>query len=259
MSLTPPSWLRMDAAKLLTDPGFSGALREAEPYRAMWVLAFYSWQRGLIPKANAHTLGTCSPATVDRLVELGALVSEDAGYRIAWLEEMRTEAAEFTQAKAEAGRKGGLAKASNARQSLAGPSQTYGRTDVQSESDSVPTGSTPTVRAVLRHAAPLFGKDPPPRARADKPGTPQAELVLWWCECWQFHRESAYAPQTKDFVAAAKLLKLAPLAEIQKRADRMLGSEDSFYLRAADLSLLAGTAWNKLTGPPGLNGKVLHK
>ena len=84
------------------------------------------------------------------------------------------------------------------------------------------------------------------RARG-KPTTVQAELVEWWCACWKHYRETDYSPQTKDFVIAAKLLKLASVDEIRSRACNLLESEDKFYIKAADLPLLH-SQWNKLAG-----------
>jgi hypothetical protein len=86
----------------------------------------------------------------------------------------------------------------------------------------------------------LRGRQSPTASRkAGKKGKPRGH-----------YRQTEYAPQTKDYVAAAKLLGLASESEIKDRAQNLLESDDKFYQRAADLSLLL-SKWNLLATLPG--------
>jgi len=86
----------------------------------------------------------------------------------------------------------------------------------------------------------------PPRPRATRTGA-HAELIRYWESEWLRTRGTPYAVEAKDGVAVAAVLKLAcgDLGEAQRRADRLLGSSDTWMAQNASLGLLRAR-WNQL-------------
>lgn len=103
----------------------------------------------------------------------------------------------------------------------------------------------------------------PVKPRAPRTG-PQADLIRFWCDEWEKTRGSIYAAETKDFVAASAVLKLAggSLDEATRRAGKLLHSADAWMTQNASLPLLR-SKWNQLAfdvvgqrgvEPKGANG-----
>lgn len=86
-------------------------------------------------------------------------------------------------------------------------------------------------------------KKPPRAARTG----PHAELIQFWEESWIESRQTPYAVEPKDGVAAAAILKLAAgdLAEAKRRALALLGNQDAWMVQNASLPLLR-SRWNQL-------------
>lgn len=98
------------------------------------------------------------------------------------------------------------------------------------------------------------GEPPPtPKKPRKEPTGPAADFMRWWCERWLSRRGTTYTPLTKDFVAVAKLLKLASVDEVMRRADRFLIDPSPWAQRSASPANLH-SQWNaygvEIVSPP---------
>lgn len=114
-----------------------------------------------------------------------------------------------------------------------------------------PTVATQPTGALAPPAPGVNGHEP---KKARKPPTgPAADLVKAFAEeDWPFYRRDVgpYVPQGRDFIAAARLLKVHPVKEIRRRAQNMLMRETDFWRENASLHFLEAR-WNGLALEPG--------
>lgn len=86
-----------------------------------------------------------------------------------------------------------------------------------------------------------------------------AEAIRWWCSEWERTRlGQAYVVEAgKDGAAVARMLRRAPLTEVQVRMTRLLESDDRWIAENASLALCA-SRWNQLAVvvPRGRNGRA---
>lgn len=251
------AWFPIHIARLMTTRGYLRIVGDDAALAALMRFMAHSWIHGSVDPQELESVCGAGSEALSRHM----LVQDDSGnWTLPYLEDCRTEQDLKRVERAEAGRKGGLAKLSSAKHSYssakqneANPSEERRVEERREErSDSAPTERLPSPTG---EAAPAK-KKPEKEPRKGE----HVQIVEMFQRAWAEVRcrdvlvahgfkvtretdprtlplEARYLPVEADWAAAARLWKQVPDVAVIRRRMRNFFDSDAPYLKAGGLSL----------------------
>jgi hypothetical protein len=281
MTTKPLPWFRFDVAEIATARGGMRVLGDDAALAAMMRFAWRSWREGRLTEDDARqTCGAGFETLLAAMLERGP----DGLLSLPWMEAARTEADAYRLQQRESGRRGGMAKAANAKQPSSDPTGSLSDTLAKSTQERRVEESRDSV---LQNASHSSGLEPAPRGASpgilfENPKKPKPEAkkgehvqaVEMFQRAWARIRHGdltvtvktdpkdippaeRYTPTAADFIHAARLWKRigGDTALLRERMSNFFQS-DAPYLRAGGFALFA-TKFDLLTDPiMALNGSA---